>query len=1170
MFHKYLFVGLGGSGGKTLRFLKRDIGRWMERNGQGKNVPDGWKFLHIDTPTNPDGNELNHIVPQIGIDEYLGLIDFGIDMHAVQANLDSKKNLHEEMMSWRIAPAAMGVPLTLGAGQFRAIGRTVAIWTADRIREALNHALADLESASIESELKELYNAITGEVANGAARTHIIIVSSLAGGTGAGLMQDVCDIIRAMDKDYSNEIFAVLYAAEAFDALGGDGTRGVQPNTLAAFSELLNGYWYNGDEDAGEMNPVNPPVSDSVLQAAGLPVPILQSGPNFPFLVGRKGAGGIDYETPVKLFEMIGRSLLSWLTSPTVADEFLQYTITNWDNAAAGRDQLDSTDLLVNGGLPTEHGLPAISGLGFGRLSVGTEYFEEYSVQRIVRSAHSQAKDYHDTSAEAKDIKERLGTNDPNEVAREIARQNIQLFLQKASLDELGPEANDIIDELVPANLQELNSELGKTVRNLAKVDSQGKEQTSADWCSAIINGVTVAKQPYRSGYMEGLNEKSSSWVKSIEEKVVSTVEWFISRIGLAASAQLCALVAEKLETETNPDLLSEATQNYDWSEGAGGHAASDFGLQHLRGQQGKVSNESDLLQSSVRDCVRNSQYYGEYLRKVRAADLCQELGSKVLRPLASSLNNAYDQAISDWSDASKGETPVSMFIPWNDEDPPAAVLPPAGEFTLVEPDTYPTEFLHLLRGQTNEVQEDDVQIASQRAALCSDWIREQEDVDTPEMMKLLTVNITSSWKPLADWVGEPPKNIRVDVQTDKESLISRTRYWLRKPGSPMGVFLSTSLRSYLGDDELLAGQELSDAERGKREAKFLALFTAALDSSAPLINIDNACLSNVHNVSGQGGLKLDRVFSEIPLDSHPTGEELKSFLEGRNVSGASFNIDGDVDHIDITTALSSAVSPFVVDSIWQPIAQSYQKASLAGGMGSFWLRRRSRTFQRFIPAPQQIIMSMMRGWVTARFLGVISEAQVMPNSGGLTIAMEGTSSATAFPHPLLTEVWDSLDELPAVLESLCLAYMDVNTQNNLDPLDPYIRLRDLGHAEGQPDLYSYQKLSKPLRVWVDTGEYPEESIADPKLKISKEVENSPEQRLISLLQLLEGWEKAYDHHYSQYLDKLGATAATLTPPPLYPGLIKMIDLALDQMIAAAKNHKVATPDSSGIMDGIG
>ena len=67
----------------------------------------------------------------------------------------------------------------------------------------------------------------------------------------------------------------------------------------------MNGHWYNGDEDASEMHPVNPPITDSVLQAAGLPVRILRSGPNYPFLVGRKGAGGIDYATPTKLFEMI-------------------------------------------------------------------------------------------------------------------------------------------------------------------------------------------------------------------------------------------------------------------------------------------------------------------------------------------------------------------------------------------------------------------------------------------------------------------------------------------------------------------------------------------------------------------------------------------------------------------------------------------------------------------------------------------------------------------------------------------------------------------------------------------------------------------------------------------------------------------------------------------------
>ena len=134
-------------------------------------------------------------------------------------------------------------------------------------------------------------------------------------------------------------------------------------------------------------------------------------------------------------------------------------------------------------------------------------------------------------------------------------------------MDELGPESNDIIDQLIPTNLRELNAELNKTVRNLSKVDEQGKEQSAADWCSAIINGVTVAKQPYRAGYQEGLNERSAQWVEDIEQNVVETIEWFISRIGLAAAGKLCSLVAEKLTTEINPDLVNEASQNFDWSE---------------------------------------------------------------------------------------------------------------------------------------------------------------------------------------------------------------------------------------------------------------------------------------------------------------------------------------------------------------------------------------------------------------------------------------------------------------------------------------------------------------------------------------------------------------------------------------------------------------------------
>ena len=58
---------------------------------------------------------------------------------------------------------------------------------------------------------------------------------------------------------------------------------------------------------------------------------------------------------------------------------------------------------------------------------------------------------------------------------------------------------------------------------------------------------------------------------------------------------------------------------------------------------------------------------------------------------------------------------------------------------------------------------------------------------------------------------------------------------------------MSTSLRSYLGDDELLAAEQIPDAEKARRLSKFMGLFNAALDSSAPLINIVTlVCLMSI------------------------------------------------------------------------------------------------------------------------------------------------------------------------------------------------------------------------------------------------------------------------------------------------------------------------------------
>jgi hypothetical protein len=52
MLSKFLFIGLGGSGGKTLQFLHQNLE--LKLKALGKTMPQGWQFLWFDVPTTPD------------------------------------------------------------------------------------------------------------------------------------------------------------------------------------------------------------------------------------------------------------------------------------------------------------------------------------------------------------------------------------------------------------------------------------------------------------------------------------------------------------------------------------------------------------------------------------------------------------------------------------------------------------------------------------------------------------------------------------------------------------------------------------------------------------------------------------------------------------------------------------------------------------------------------------------------------------------------------------------------------------------------------------------------------------------------------------------------------------------------------------------------------------
>ena len=192
MLRPFLLVGVGGSGGKTLRAMRVVLERKLvETHGWDGSWPEAWQMLHFDTPTNQA--DKFPAAPSLAPNLYRGLAPENTAYEALAAalvgqahsNIRLPKNDMNRFADWMPHPAAVITPLQDGAGQFRAIGRAVAVSKLKRIHEAVVGAVGRLQSAEATNQLNDLASKL-GMQAGGVATPAVIVISSLAGGSGAG------------------------------------------------------------------------------------------------------------------------------------------------------------------------------------------------------------------------------------------------------------------------------------------------------------------------------------------------------------------------------------------------------------------------------------------------------------------------------------------------------------------------------------------------------------------------------------------------------------------------------------------------------------------------------------------------------------------------------------------------------------------------------------------------------------------------------------------------------------------------------------------------------------------------------------------------------------------------------------------------------------------------
>ena len=1140
MYSRFLFVGLGGSGGKTLRFLKREIYHWLEHHDAGTSIPSGWQFLHIDTPATADGDEIDHLADPLPADEYLGLIGPGLTFAAVQNKLDGNEHLRSELQTWRVDPAGLAVGIQMGAGQFRAIGQTVSMAYTSQIRTKLQQAISRISSAKGPAETGQVFSKVTGETPDVTSPMYIVVISSLAGGTGAGLLNTVCDVLRAEKTDAADNIFGVLYTPEVFSALGDASTGGVQPNSLAALSEILNGHWWGGSPILTASNLV-PPIVNPALTAAGLPNAIERSGPSFPFLVGRVGTGGVDHGTPERLFEMAGRSLLSWVTDQTVQAKFIAYTAGNWANTAMNHTM---GPILVNEGETQDQGYPCFSALGFARVSVGTEYFENYAVQRIVKYANEVLVDYHYRSEEAQHQANTHATNDPDEIADAVARNHLRHFVNQAHLSELGPDDNQIFDRLRPQSSQTLYDDFKKRSKELSGL-GDGSKLSAQEWRKRIHAGIEQAANGYEKNYQSALEDSTLEWITDIQNDVVQAVETAVARLGLKVTAALCALTASELRNDTHNDLLNnDYEKNNAWASNWKSYAD-----QQLEGITGNLDSDHAGLDESVSTGMNSASYAGEALVAGRAAELCTHIADRLIAPLELALLTAHSQAKDE-------QAKTATWVSWTDAEPPDSVTPPAGDFPLLDPPEYAEQFSKYLALSTNQKQSVAAQQHVLHSVVSGDFLR---DEGTTQAKRDFCVQVDHDWWPATTAAlggFKAPADLVVRVETGLSVLESRTRQWLHRTGSPFATFLNLSLRSYLGTTATFDDSNLDAAAVKQNQNRFLSMMSAAMNAAEPLINLDATLMGIVHPNSTQ---QPNMHFSQIPFQGHPIETDVVANLITAGIHEATvpdlLTNDDSIRHIDITTALHAPHSLLVIKSLLTPISQTWHKMVADGVKQSFWTRRRAQRLQRFIPASQALIICMIRGWFTGKLLGRIDS-----DSNPVQIARAGHPVAE-FPYPFLSADSGPEDRMALVLESLGLAYVEVSRLSNLEPLAAYIELRELGRSGPESGLYEYSKLNQALASWVQTGSLAEQ-IASPFAQLTNASNETGDDadgaahRINNLIQVLDQAAKSYEDLYQANAAEWSFSPTSLSGPPHWTGLAPLISQGLAGMATAARSYR--------------
>ena len=948
--------------------------------------------------------------------------------------------------------------------------------------------------------------------------TQVHVVSSLAGGTGASMTLDVCNLLRAVAGQVPNfpaGSLAFLYTPDVFERLQANRRAGVNANALGTVAELMSAMAARQQEWTAEEWSVY----------GGVPRPVTTGrGPMLTFPVGAyngiTGARFGDGESDT-VYRGFARSLASLFLSESQQNSLQGYAVTNLDVAAA---HLEDRTLLgvqpARGGVHGERTEPLVFGsIGFASIGLGRDRYAEYAAQRLARRGVERLLRAH------WDVTVQTGQRSPQQAITATAAEYYPQFLQWAGLPDLRARDTSYLKALVDdVWAEEAREALSarSTQETTAPAMAPGYSAKGAHFAQQLAGLIASSFHRVMGDADAELRDAAVRWVPAIQSRLETAVLRVAGERGLPVAEQVLETLTTDLQVAAEQLARNSASTTHPQE------IAAD-----VTGELQTVTSAIDANHGVVgRATARIRQHFsGLFVRRgaALAGELLGQLGTDVLRPLRTGLQHAREE-LEAAERAAVGNAPVStvattLVQQWpTGEEVPSRFATAQNEVLLEDIATYPRSFADQL-----------VQNFSGASGTGSPSAERAEELAVFEVLTWLHADVRtrvraadrlagidtngsparigrrSEWWPQALAAVNPSRPASYRVQLDHESLLAGARAWVDRPNEVMGEFIAQGLDTYL--DRPHAGAH----EQEELARRFVDRFDAALQLAAPLVAVDAAMVQAAH----QAQVEVTYQFSELPLATNGRVVDLiADQLQRRGgVHPESVRRLRDAvtqvsrSRIDILGNYAGLYNPVAYSSLQRPIRKQWTESASPQLRSSFWRWRRGRALADFAPVSRSWLQSMITGWLVGRLTGEVlmpGEGPVL--DGGVAVWSDELRTLTRLPHPLLGAEDPARDApgwglLAAVVESLPLAVALCDADTQFTALRPYQALFQLGRHLQSPEerlpndaLLGWIRDGRTRSHVLPWGEQPVAGTAADRLAEAREWCTSLRQDAVSLL----------------------------------------------------------------------